>query len=258
MIEVFDPSIMQSLASKWRKEGQPLCLVPTMGALHNGHIALIQEAKKQAGLTIVSIYVNPTQFAPTEDFGIYPRNYPMDRQICAENGVDVLFAPKELYYEDHSSWVVEEDISKGRCSKTRPGHFRGVATVLMKLFWLIQPTKAIFGWKDAQQLELVRRIVRDFYIPIEIIGVETVREESGLACSSRNAYLTEEQKKIASLFSRILKEASMMAEPEAWARRELEKISCFKVDYVEKVNGRLCGAIWIDKIRLIDNFPCAR
>lgn len=256
MIEIFSPSEMQSLALQWKIQGKATVLVPTMGALHKGHLCLIEKARQLGDPLVVSIYVNPTQFGPGEDYHVYPRNYEKDRLLCREQGVDVLFAPPSLYHEEHSSWVVEEKISLGRCGRSRPGHFKGVATVLMKLFWLVQPSKAVFGWKDAQQMELVQRLARDFYLPMEVIGVETVRDENGLAYSSRNAYLNEEQKRIASQFPRILKEAASMPEGEAWAKKELEKIPCFKLDYVEKVNGRLCAALWIDKIRLIDNFPC--
>ncbi|TFE68357.1 pantoate--beta-alanine ligase [Methylacidiphilum caldifontis] len=256
MLEIFCPITMQQLAMQWKREGKVAVFVPTMGALHKGHIALFKEARQLGDPLVVSIYVNPKQFGPHEDYQVYPRNYEKDKQICIEQGVDVLFAPSNLYHEDHSSWVIEEKISQGRCGKFRPGHFKGVATVLMKLFCLIQPSIAVFGWKDAQQLELVQRMVRDFYLPIKIVGVETVRDENGLAYSSRNTYLSEEQKKIASQLPRILKEAASMPEAEVWARQELEKIPCFKLDYVEKVNGRLCAALWIGNVRLIDNFPC--
>ncbi|MGD9897350.1 MAG: pantoate--beta-alanine ligase [Candidatus Methylacidiphilaceae bacterium] len=247
---------MQAVGLRLRQEGAAPVLVPTMGALHPGHLSLIRRAREEGAPVIVSIYVNPLQFGPEEDFAAYPRTRDADRRACEGAGVEFLFAPRILYAPDHSTYVMEEAVSCGRCGRTRPGHFRGVATVVVKLFNLTQAAAAIFGWKDAQQLSVIQRIVRDLAFPVRIVPVEIERDQDGLAWSSRNRYLSVEQRKRAVAFPRILKEAARRPDACAWAAAELSRVPGFRVDYVEVADGRLCGAIWIDRVRLIDNFAC--
>lgn len=251
-----DAEEMQAVGLRLRREGALPALVPTMGALHPGHLSLIRRAKKEGAPVIVSIYVNPLQFGPGEDFSAYPRTSAEDSQACEAAEVDFLFAPHALYSADHSTYVSEEAISAGRCGRSRPGHFRGVATVVVKLLNLTQAAVAVFGWKDAQQLSLIRRLVRDLAFPVRIVSGEIERDPDGLAWSSRNRYLSDEQRKRAAAFPRILAEAARRPDGRAWAATELGRVPGFRVDYVEEADGRLCGAVWIDKVRLIDNFPC--
>ncbi len=251
-----DAEEMQAVGLRLRREGAFPALVPTMGALHPGHLSLIERAKEEGTPVIVSVYVNPLQFGAGEDLSAYPRTREADRQACEAAGVDLFFAPRDLYATDHSSYVTEEALSAGRCARSRPSHFRGVATVVVKLFNLTQAATAVFGWKDAQQLSMIRRLVRDLAFPVRIVPVEVQRDRDGLAWSSRNRYLSPEQRKKAATFPQILAEASRRPDGCAWASAELSRVPGFRVDYVEEADGRLCGAIWIDKIRLIDNFPC--
>ncbi|WP_342799707.1 pantoate--beta-alanine ligase [Methylacidimicrobium cyclopophantes] len=251
-----DPEEMQAEGLRLRRGGALPALVPTMGALHPGHLALVQRAKEEGAPVIVSIYVNPLQFGPQEDFAAYPRQEEADRQTCEAAGVDLLFSPRELYAGDHSTYVTEEALSFGRCGRSRPGHFRGVATVVAKLLNLTQAAVAVFGWKDAQQLSVIRRMIRDLAFPVRVVPVEIQRDLDGLAWSSRNRYLSPEQRKRATAFPRILAEAARRPDGRAWATVELNRMPGFRVDYVEVADGRLCAAVWIDKIRLIDNFPC--
>src|SRR6266513_1832365 len=168
-------------------------LVPTMGALHRGHLELLRVAREHAGNAgevAVSIFVNPLQFEPGSDFEKYPRPEPADEKFCADAGVNLLFRPREMYFDDRSVYVEETRLSAGLCGASRPGHFRGVCTVMAKLFHLLAPNAAVFGEKDYQQLAIIRRMVRDLNFPVEIIGVPTVRDSDGLACSSRNQYLS--------------------------------------------------------------------
>ncbi|QSR83838.1 pantoate--beta-alanine ligase [Methylacidimicrobium sp. B4] len=251
-----DAEEMQSVGLRLRREGAFPVLVPTMGALHAGHLSLIERAKEEGAPVIVSVYVNPLQFGAGEDLAVYPRTGEADRQACEAAGVDIFFAPRDLYAADHSSYVTEEALSAGRCGRSRPGHFRGVATVVVKLLNLTQAATAVFGWKDAQQLSVIRRLVRDLAFPVRIVPVEIQRDRDGLAWSSRNRYLSPEQRERAAAFPRILAEAARRPDGCAWASAELSRVPGCRVDYVEEADGRLCGAIWIDKIRLIDNFPC--
>lgn len=183
----------------WRSAGQSVALVPTMGNLHAGHLALANEAKKKADRVVASIFVNPTQFGVGEDFETYPRTEREDQQKLDAIGTDLLFQPAvaEVYTPDAKTTVSVADLSEWYCGAFRPGHFDGVATVVCKLFNMVQPDIALFGLKDFQQLTVIRTMVRDLNIPVEIIGVETVREASGLAMSSRNGYLTAEEKTVA-------------------------------------------------------------
>ncbi len=188
---------------------RPLVLVPTMGALHAGHTSLFDEARRIAGpqgTVAATIFVNPTQFGPKEDLAQYPRPFAADAALCQKHGVDLLFAPEpsEVYPEDFSTWVNEESVSLGLCGGTRPGHFRGVCTVVLKLFMICQPTHAVFGKKDFQQCAVIARMVRDLNIPVQLTFAETVREQDGLALSSRNAYLSTEERRQAPLLHRAL------------------------------------------------------
>ena len=199
---------MQAYSRRKRAKGKRIGLVPTMGFLHAGHTSLIDRARSEGDIVIVSLFVNPTQFAPNEDLETYPRDFERDCELCKEHGADVLFAPtpEEMYYPDRSVWVNEETLSQKMCGASRPTFFRGVCTVVTKLFNITLPDFAIFGQKDAQQALIIRRMVRDLNFPIEIITAPLVREEDGLAMSSRNRYLDEQQRKNALSISQALKE----------------------------------------------------
>lgn len=197
----------------WKKEGLTIGLVPTMGALHAGHLSLIKKAKATCDKVVVSVFVNPIQFGPSEDYDKYPRTLDADEKLCKENGVDIVFAPvpKEMYGDegrlsnDILTYVCPPFFYVNKlCGKTRVGHFDGVCTVVLKLFNIVQPDYAFFGQKDAQQVIIVKKMVRDLNVPVKIIQCPIVREESGLALSSRNKYLTEEGKKDALVLSKIL------------------------------------------------------
>ncbi len=207
---------MQAFAKKMQREGKKIALVPTMGYLHEGHLSLIDIACKNADIVIVSIFVNPTQFGPTEDLDKYPRDFQRDKDLCEVRGASAIFAPEpsEMYCPDRSIWVDEEKLSKKLCGKSRPIHFRGVCTVVSKLFNICLPDVAVFGQKDAQQALIIKRMVRDLNFPVEIIVAPLIREASGLALSSRNKYLSEEQKKDALSLSRTLSIAKEIIEKE--------------------------------------------
>jgi pantoate--beta-alanine ligase len=192
-------SELRGAVKAWRSAGQSVALVPTMGNLHAGHLALVNEAQKKADRVVVSIFVNPTQFGVGEDFETYPRTEHEDQQKLNAVGADLLFQPavSEVYAPDTKTTVSVAGLSEWYCGAFRPGHFDGVATVVCKLFNMVQPDIALFGLKDFQQLTVIRTMVRDLNIPVEIVGVETIREASGLAMSSRNGYLTAEEKTVA-------------------------------------------------------------
>lgn len=201
---------LQAIVKEVKKSGRTIGLVPTMGALHEGHASLIRAAYAENDFTIVSDFVNPTQFGPTEDLDAYPRTLDHDCELAEAMGADVLFAPspKEMYPSKDMTWVeVTGDITKVLCGRTRPIHFRGVATVVSKLFNLAQPDKAYFGQKDAQQAQVLKRMVKDLFFPLEIRVMPIVREEDGLAKSSRNVYLNPEERKAAVILNRALKKA---------------------------------------------------
>ncbi len=245
---------MQRQSAIWMRSGEVVGFVPTMGALHEGHLTLIRRARAECRCVVVSIYVNPTQFGPKEDLARYPRPRHRDLALCRAAGVDLVFAPANLYLPDHSTFVEENHFSQGRCGTSRPGHFRGVATVVLKLFNLVHPTRAYFGQKDAQQVDVIRRIVRDLNVPVKLIAVPTVRDSDGLALSSRNRYLSPEERTIAVKFARLLQEATKQkANQAAWLRRQLKRLAGLRLDYVEIAGGRLCVAVWVGKTRLIDN-----
>lgn len=186
---------LQTKTLKLRAEGKSIALVPTMGYFHRGHLSLMQEARGRADVLICSLFVNPTQFGPNEDLESYPHDLERDAALAEEKGVDILFAPNpaDMYYDNHSTWVAVPELTKNLCGASRPVHFRGVATVVTKLFMLSQACVAVFGQKDWQQLAMIKRMVRDLDIPIEIVAHPIVREESGLALSSRNVYLKEDE-----------------------------------------------------------------
>jgi pantoate--beta-alanine ligase len=251
-------------------------LVPTMGALHSGHGALIQAARKESGVVVASIFVNPLQFAPNEDYGRYPRAFESDVELCKRQGADLVFAPSvgEMYPLPQLTFTEVTRLSDHLCGKFRPGHFRGVATVVLKLFNIVQPDRAYFGEKDMQQLAVIRRMVADLNVPVQIVGVPTVRESDGLAISSRNQYLNAAERKAASVLYRALqtaaeevrsgqRDASRIREV---AMRVLDREPLIRVEYVEAVDplemqplssvsgpARIAAAIWIGNTRLIDN-----
>jgi len=189
-----------------RAAGGTIGLVPTMGALHDGHMALARSARRECELVVVSIFVNPAQFSPGEDFARYPRDLKADAARLLDAGADVLFAPTAdaMYPPGYQTWVEVSRLSRGMCGRSRPGHFRGMATVVTKLFNIVQPDRAYFGEKDGQQLRIARRLARDLDFPVNIVAVPTVREESGLAMSSRNQYLSAAERAAAAALSRAL------------------------------------------------------
>ena len=260
----------------WRKKiTGKVVFVPTMGALHHGHEALIRDARRLAGLkgsVVVSIFLNPIQFGPREDVASYPKPLKNDIAVCRRAGADAVFLPTvaDMYGPDRSVFVDEESLSSVLCGRSRPGHFRGVCTVVAKLFNIVQPTHAIFGEKDWQQLAIIRRMVRDLNFPVEIVTAPTVRESDGLAASSRNAYLTAEERALAPLIHAAMQSAAeKLKDPVAIVRalvRAVEKIPGARMDYAETVDsvtllplknrksaGRLAVAVFLGKARLIDN-----
>jgi pantoate--beta-alanine ligase len=201
-------SLRMSLTAE-RRAGKMVGFVPTMGALHAGHAALIQQARRENDCVVVSIFVNPTQFGPNEDFQRYPRPFEQDVALCAANGVDFLFhpSPEEMYPPGSCTYVEVTGLQDGLCGASRPGHFRGVATVVLKLFNLVNPERAYFGQKDAQQVRIIQQMVADLEVGVEVVVVPTVREPDGLALSSRNRYLDAEQRRHAPALFRALNEA---------------------------------------------------
>jgi pantoate--beta-alanine ligase len=197
---------MQKIATDERARGRSLALVPTMGYLHAGHASLMEAGRKQADLLVASIFVNPTQFGVGEDFEKYPRDMERDSKIAAAAGVDILFAPTavQMYPAGYQTYVAVEELTKNLCGASRPGHFRGVTTVVSKLFGIVQPNVALFGRKDFQQLAIIRRMTADLNMPVRIVGMPIVREADGLAMSSRNAYLTAAERKGALVLNRSL------------------------------------------------------
>lgn len=235
---------LQAWSMNEKKQGKTVALVPTMGYLHEGHLSLIDTARRSgADVIAVSIFVNPTQFGPNEDFDCYPRDFERDRALCEGKDVDVIFAPavNDMYAGDLTCYVQEEKISKGLCGITRPIHFRGVTTVVAKLFNAALPDIAVFGQKDAQQAAVIKRMVRDLNFPVQIIVSPIVREESGLALSSRNKYLSEDEKTRALAISKSLFKAKVDLENGTVATADEARQMVFdaitaaggKVDYVE-------------------------
>ena len=261
--------------SRWRIAGQTIGLIPTMGALHNGHLSLIKLAQGKCDRVIATIFVNPRQFLPNEDFDEYPRNEESDIQKLIEMGVDLLFAPKapEMYQPDASTTVVISKLTDCLCATSRPGFFDGVGTVVTKLLIQALPDLAIFGEKDYQQLLVIKRLTRDLDIPVEIIGAPTIREADGLAVSSRNVFLSQTNRETASKVFEILKKtATAIAQGNdvlvacEEARSELILAGFSEIDYFEarhsetleliqnfENSGRLFAAVWLGPTRLIDN-----
>jgi pantoate--beta-alanine ligase len=262
-----------------RESGKSRVLVPTMGALHRGHGELIRIARDAAGRegeVAVSIFVNPLQFAPGGDYERYPRPETDDEEFCRSAGVDLIFRPsaEEMYASDFSVSVEENSLSRTLCGKSRPGHFRGVCTVVAKLFHILAPDAAVFGEKDFQQLAIIRRMVRDLNFPIEIIGAPTVREADGLACSSRNQYLNAEERQQGPVLQRALQEARRLSARRERsttaildaARKVIATAPLARIDYLEIVNAEtlqpagkagpdslIAVAAFFGQTRLIDN-----
>lgn len=258
-----------------RKTGKRVGLVPTMGYLHDGHLALVEASRRQCDVTVVSIFVNPTQFGPNEDLSTYPRDFLRDEELCRNAGVAILFAPEvqEVYPTHFETFVEPSELAKPLCVAFRPGHFRGVATVVCKLFNMVQPDAAFFGQKDFQQCAIVRRMVTDLNLPIEIVTLPTVREHDGLAMSSRNRYLGEEERRRALAINRALFAAADefrsgmrdVQELIAVAKQHLQPID--RLQYLELVDSEtlkpaesplrssaaLCVAGYVGPTRLIDN-----
>jgi len=211
---VKDITTVREAVAQARARGETVGLVPTMGALHEGHLSLVRRARQENGFLVVSIFVNPTQFGPHEDLETYPRNLERDLELCGQAGVDLVFAPtpETMYPDPYSTWVEVEGLTAGLCGRSRPGHFRGVCTVVAKLFNICQPDQAYFGEKDAQQLAVVQRMTRDLNFPIRIVPCPTVREADGLAMSSRNQRLTPEGRAQAPVLYRALEMGRRLVE----------------------------------------------
>ena len=209
---ISEPDEMQRTARELRRSGAVIGFVPTMGFLHEGHLSLIEIARRRAGVTAVSIFVNPAQFGPNEDLDAYPRDFQRDEKLCRDAGADFLFypTPANMYLPEHSIWVDEESLSGVLCGASRPGHFRGVCTVVAKLMNIVLPDFMVLGEKDAQQLRVLRRMVRDLNFPVEIISGATVREADGLAMSSRNKYLSPAERAEAVCLSQALNKAKTL------------------------------------------------
>lgn len=260
---------------EWKKQGLSVGFVPTMGYLHEGHKSLMDAARKDNDKVVVSIFVNPMQFGPTEDLATYPRDLDHDAALCESAGVDLIFHPEaeEMYEKDFCSFVDMTGLTEGLCGKTRPIHFRGVCTVVNKLFNIVTPDHAYFGQKDGQQLAVIKRMVRDLNMDIEIVGCPIVREEDGLAKSSRNTYLSPEERKAALILSKTVALGKELAKTEKDANKVVEAMKknietepLAKIDYVEAVDAlsmapveklegtcMLAMAVYIGKTRLIDN-----
>ena len=266
----------QQLSDTFRSEGKTISFVPTMGFFHRGHLKLMEEGKDRGDILVVSIFVNPTQFGPGEDYLAYPRNLEKDQALVEKSGADVLFIPStdEIYPKGFQSFVNVEEVTKNLCGYSRPAHFRGVATIVLKLFNIVKPHIALFGEKDYQQLETIRRMVKDLNFDIKIVGVPIVREDDGLAMSSRNSYLSEDERNAArSLYASlkrgkelwlsgvrdsktIIEEVRKVIEKEDFTTTEYIKICDLEtIKDVEEIeeNVLLALAVKIGKARLIDN-----
>ena len=262
---------------EWKKQGLTVGFVPTMGYLHEGHKSLMDAARKDNDKVVVSIFVNPMQFGPTEDLATYPRDLDHDAALCESAGVDLIFhpEPEEMYEKDFCSFVDMTGLTEGLCGETRPIHFRGVCTVVSKLFNIVTPHRAYFGEKDAQQLAIIKRIVRDLNFNIEIVGCPIIREKDGLAKSSRNTYLSIEERTAATILNKSLTKAKELLysgernskEILALIKETIESEKLAKIDYIEIVDSLslkpvdkieksvlVALAVYIGKTRLIDNF----
>ena len=268
---------MQRVSLEYKRQGKTVGFVPTMGYLHEGHTSLINIARKHADIVVVSIFVNPIQFGPSEDYDRYPRDIERDKEILEKMGVDVMFYPSvdDMYPKGFTTYVEVKGLSDKLCGRYRPGHFRGVTTVVAKLFNIVMPDVAVFGEKDAQQAIIIKRMVRDLNFPVKIIVGPTVREPDGLAMSSRNEYLTEEERKVApAIYQSLLLAKSLVEQGErdtskiiAAMREFLSKYDRIKVEYIEIVDKEelnpierlekgealIAIAAYLGKARLIDN-----
>lgn len=268
---------MQAYSERVRRRGKTISFVPTMGYLHDGHLRLLQEGRKRGDVLVMSIFVNPTQFGPKEDYAQYPRDMKRDLGYARRAGVDVVFAPTvdEMYPDGFQTSITVAEVTKTLCGPFRPGHFQGVATVVVKLFNIVKPHVALFGEKDFQQLVVIRRMVRDVDMDIEIIGVPTVREKDGLAMSSRNKYLNGEERRAAlCLYRSLMKAKQLVQSGERDSKRILREVHSIikaeplaKIEYVSLVDQKtmkevrrigkkalLAMAVRIGSTRLIDNF----
>lgn len=268
---------MKDQVAAWKSEGLTVGLVPTMGALHAGHESLMDAARAACDRVVVSVFVNPIQFGPNEDYDAYPRDIDHDSTVCEAHGVDAIFhpEPEEMYPENYSTFVVMETLTDALCGASRPGHFRGVCTVVNKLFNIVQPELAFFGQKDAQQLAIIKRMVADLNMNVRVVGCPIVRESDGLAKSSRNTYLSPDERQAALVLSQAVRagEAAVVAgERNAAVVRDLmcaliKKEPLARIDYIEVVDGLtmqpvdvigksalIALAVYIGSTRLIDNF----
>lgn len=278
MLEIESPAALRAYCDEERAAGRRIGFVPTMGYLHEGHLSLMRLARQHAERIVVSLFVNPTQFGPSEDLERYPRDLDGDRAKCLGEGVDVLFRPaaEQIYPAGDQTTVMVHEISRGLCGATREGHFRGVCTVVTKLFNMVGPCAAVFGAKDYQQLQVVRRMVRDLHLPVKIVAGETLREADGVALSSRNAYLSGEERQAAAVLHTALAAAREQVMREGVvssralierARASIEGQELVRIDYlevrradslVELAEARTGEAVmlvaaFVGKTRLIDN-----
>lgn len=265
----------RTLIKQWKKEGKTIGLVPTMGFLHEGHASLIKKCREQNDIVVVSDFVNPTQFGPNEDLAAYPRDFQRDSDLCESLGCDLIFHPEpEDMYDNPCAFVSIHTLSETLCGKTRPIHFKGVCTVVTKLFHIVTPDRAYFGQKDAQQLAIIKKMVKDLNFDIEIVGCPIVREEDGLAKSSRNTYLNDQERVAALCLSRSVKKGQELIHVDATAdeilnpmKQIIEAEPLAKIDYVSMVDAEtmqpvdrvkkdvlVAMAVYIGKTRLIDNF----
>ena len=275
------PEEMRELSRSWKKEGLRVGLVPTMGFFHQGHLALMEEAGRLADRVVVSLFVNPAQFGPSEDLDKYPRDISRDTELAQSRGVHCMFMPDSgaIYVPGHQTWIEVTEVTKGLCGQSRPGHFRGVATVVAKLFNIVEPDIAVFGEKDFQQLQVIRTMVRDLNFPVKIHGYPIVREEDGLAMSSRNSYLSSEERGAALCLSRAIEMAGELL-AQGWTERErvVQELKKFiqsfpqaEVDYIFLGDpatldepeiipspALLALAVYIGTTRLIDNAVLTR
>jgi pantoate--beta-alanine ligase len=270
---------LQGVVAGWRRTGESVGLVPTMGALHEGHLSLVRRAREQCRRAVVSIFVNPTQFGPNEDFARYPRDLEGDAAKLATVGADAIFAPQvsEMYPEGAVTTVTVRGLTEGLCGPFRPGHFQGVATIVTKLLLQCLPDAGFFGEKDYQQLQVIRQLARDLDIPVRIEGVPTWRESDGLAMSSRNAYLAPAERALAPTLYKVLQQvASDMKGGETasiatgWGKQALMGAGFSRLDYLDVVDAitlkkierlerpaRVAAVAWLGRTRLIDNLPVA-
>ena len=270
------PMEIRNQVKEWRKQGLTVGLVPTMGYLHEGHQSLIKKSVEQNDKTVVSVFVNPIQFGPNEDLATYPRDLDRDARLCEETGADLIFHPEpsDMYEDDFCTFVDMDRVTKNLCGKTRPTHFRGVCTVCSKLFHIVGPDRAYFGQKDAQQLAVIRRMVRDLNFDLEIVGCPIIREDDGLAKSSRNTYLSPQEREAATVLHKALMIGRKAIEDgennttivKELIRQTIEAEPLSQIDYVEIVdfdsiepideirqNTLIAVAVYIGSTRLIDN-----